>query len=62
MYESDASRFLRELLQENPQLVELQRRNRATWWDHPQDPEIEREREAARLAAPPYAYFPLPGK
>lgn len=62
MYESDATRFLRELLENNPRLVELQRRNRATWWDHPQDPVTQGERDAASVPVPPYAYFPLPRK
>lgn len=60
MYQSDATRFLRELLEANPQLVELQKRNRATWWDRPQDRDALAEREAASVPVPPYAYFPLP--
>ena len=33
MYESDITQFVRELLDKNPQLKELQKNNRATWWD-----------------------------
>ncbi|MGZ5032155.1 MAG: DUF3460 family protein [Usitatibacter sp.] len=60
MYESDITRFIRDLKAKNPQIVELQRKNRATWWDHPQDLETSKERSESALPQPPYAYFPLP--
>ncbi len=60
MYESDATRFLRELLAQDPSLLELQRKNRATWWDKPQDLEVQRERDASEVRADAYVYFPLP--
>ena len=59
-YESDITQFVRELLDKNPELKELQKSNRATWWDKKLDlDEIRRqeESEAPKLA---YAYFPLP--
>jgi hypothetical protein len=59
-YESEATRFLRDLLDRNPELRELRSRNRATWWDRPQDAETQNEREAARVPQGPYVYFPLP--
>jgi hypothetical protein len=59
-YESEATRFLRDLLEQNPELRELRRRNRATWWDRPQDVESQQERDAARVAQSPYVYFPGP--
>ena len=59
-YESEATRFLRDLLDKNPELRELRNRNRATWWDHPQDLETQRDREAARVAQGDYVYFPRP--
>ena len=59
-YESDMTRFLRDLKQKNPQIVELQRKNRMTWWDRPQDLETWKERAAASVAQPAYVYFPLP--
>lgn len=59
-YVSEATRFLKALHDEHPELRELRSRNRATWWDRPQEPEILREREAARVAQPSYVYFPLP--
>jgi hypothetical protein len=62
MYESDLTRFIRELKDKDPQIAELQRRNRATWWDKPQDFEAWRERAAATVSQPAYVYFPLPRK
>lgn len=60
MYESDITRFIRSLKEKNPGIEELQRKNRATWWDRPQDLETLREFEQAEVQQPPYAYFPLP--
>jgi hypothetical protein len=59
-YESEATRFLRDLLDKHPELRELRARNRATWWDRPQEADLQRERDAARLPQGPYVYFPRP--
>ncbi|HQW39118.1 MAG TPA: DUF3460 family protein [Usitatibacteraceae bacterium] len=59
-YESEATRFLRELHASHPELRELRSRNRATWWDRPQDAELQRERDAARVPQGAYVYFPNP--
>lgn len=58
-YESDATRFLNQLLAQHPELRELRSRNRATWWDRPQEPGAERD--AGRVAQRAYEYFPRPG-
>jgi uncharacterized protein DUF3460 len=60
MYESETTTFIRELLEKNPQLAEEQKRNRLTWWDHPQDLETSRERAQSAVPQPAYVYFPLP--
>jgi hypothetical protein len=60
MYLSDITRFLRDLKRDNPQIEELQEKNRRTWWDKPQDLDTLRERSAASVPQPSYAYFPLP--
>ncbi len=60
MYESDVTRFMREFLGKNPQVVEQQKKNRLTWWDRPQDLETWQERRAAAVPQPSYVYFPLP--
>ena len=59
-YESEATRFLRDLLDQHPELRELRARNRATWWDRPQESELQREREAAKVPQGAYVYFPRP--
>ena len=60
MYVSEATRFIRDFLAKNPQVVEQQKKNRATWWDKPQDLETLQERKEAAVPLPSYAYFPLP--
>jgi len=60
MYESETTRFLRELKQKNPQIAEQQKKNRATWWDHPQDLQTDQERSEATVPQPGYVYFPMP--
>jgi hypothetical protein len=59
-YESDLTQFIRDLLDKNPQLKELQKQNRATWWDKKLD--LDEQKRNAQSEAPkqPYAYFPLP--
>lgn len=59
-YRSEATRFLDQLLDKHPELRELRSRNRATWWDRTQEPEVHEEREAARVAQDDYVYFPRP--
>ncbi len=60
MYESETTRFLRELLDKNPQLIEQQKRNRLTWWDRPQDLETSRDHAQSEVSQPAYVYFPIP--
>ena len=33
MYESDATKFIRQFLAEHPEEIESQRKGRAIWWD-----------------------------
>jgi Protein of unknown function (DUF3460) len=60
MYESETTRFLRELKAKNPQIVEQQKKNRMTWWDRPQDIQTWKERAQVTVPQPGYVYFPLP--
>ena len=60
MYESDITQFVRELMDKNPQLQELQRKNRATWWDKKLDFEQIDRNNSSEAPKAPYAYFPLP--
>lgn len=59
-YVSEATLFLKDLLDKHPELRELRSRNRATWWDRPQDAEVQGERQAARVEQDAYVYFPRP--
>ncbi|GAA4416324.1 DUF3460 family protein [Quisquiliibacterium transsilvanicum] len=56
MYESDITRFLRELKGERPQLEAEQRKGRAIWWDRPQDLEAQQRDKASRVPQQPYVY------
>jgi hypothetical protein len=59
-YVSETTKFLDELLEKNPQLIEQQKRNRLTWWDRPQDLETMRDNAESNVSQPAYVYFPLP--
>ena len=60
MYESDATRFIRGLMNENPDLVQLQKKNRATWWDKKIDLNEQQRFKDSQVTVEGYAYFPLP--
>jgi hypothetical protein len=56
-YESEHTRFIRELLQERPDLVEKQREARAIWWDkRPRELAEERTMDEGRVPQSPYVY------
>jgi hypothetical protein len=59
-YESEATQFIRSLLQQRPELVEKQRQARATWWDKQLDLDEQRRFREAKLATPSYAYYDKP--
>jgi hypothetical protein len=56
MYESEHTRFMRELFQKKPELAEEQRKGRAIWWDKDQDPETLKRNAQSRVAQTPYVY------
>ncbi len=60
MYESDITKFMRALMQADPSLAEIQKQNRATWWDKTQDSDAAAEHAQSEAPKQPYAYFPLP--
>lgn len=60
MYESDITKFVRDLMNTDPQLQELQKNNRATWWDKRQNPDELKAHGQSAAPKQPYAYFPLP--
>jgi hypothetical protein len=56
LYESDATKLIRELLKEKPHIIEEQKKGRGLWWDKKLDAE-ELERDAtSRVKQKPYVY------
>jgi len=59
MYESDLTKFMRDLFHRNPHLAEAQKEARAIWWDKKVDfDELRRARES-RVPIRGYVYYPL---
>ena len=60
-YESDITKFIREFLDRNPQVVEKQKTARATWWDKPQDRELRQRNDESHIPQTGYQYYDNPG-
>ena len=58
-YESEHTKFMRELMEKRPELREQQRVARAIWWDKsPQDLTSGRTMAEGRVPQKPYVYQP----
>lgn len=57
-YESDITRFLRELKQKNPEIERGQREGRALYWDKDIDADLYRRYGASDVPQPAYVYGP----
>ncbi|MGH6611381.1 MAG: DUF3460 family protein [Burkholderiaceae bacterium] len=55
-YESDITRFLRELKQKNPEIERGQRIGRAIFWDKDIDADLYRRYEESDVPQPAYVY------
>lgn len=56
-YESPHTKFMRELKEQRPELVDQQREARAIWWDKdPKALDEGRARAEGRVAQQPYVY------
>jgi len=56
-YESEATKFIAELKEKNPQLEEQQRAGRALLWDKaPMDLDKSAREQASRVEQQPYVY------
>jgi hypothetical protein len=56
-YESEHTKFMRELMLKRPELVEQQREGRAIWWDKsPRAIAEERPLDEGRVPQSPYVY------
>jgi hypothetical protein len=56
MYESEFTKFIRELKQQRPELEAEQRKSRAIWWDHKQDLETQKRENESRVKQQAYVY------
>ena len=58
-YESEHTRFMRELMDRRPALADQQRVARARWWDKdPRELAADRTRAEGRVPMKPYVYQP----
>ena len=55
-YVSEFTQFITELKAAKPQLEADQRKGRAIWWDHPQDPDTQARQKASKVPQAPYVY------
>jgi hypothetical protein len=55
-YESEITRFLRELKQKNPTIEPGQREGRQIWWDKNLDLDLDRRFQQSRVPQPAYVY------
>jgi hypothetical protein len=55
-YESEITRFLRELKQKKPEIERTQREGRAIWWDKQLDAEQLERWQASTVPQQPYVY------
>jgi len=55
-YESEITKFLRELKEKNPALDRGQREGRAIWWDKDMDRDLYRRFDESTLPQPAYVY------
>ena len=56
-YESEHTKFMRELLEKTPQLEEKRMAARGVWWDKKLDKEEQKRFNEANDPMKPYVYF-----
>tara|TARA_R110002073_G_scaffold219406_1_gene379721 strand:- start:346 stop:537 length:192 start_codon:yes stop_codon:yes gene_type:complete len=57
MYESEHTKFMRELLEKNPQLNEQRKAARGIWWDKKLDREEHKRFKESNVPQKSYVYF-----
>jgi hypothetical protein len=56
-YESEHTKFIRELMDRNPRLLQEQKKGRAIWWDkRPRDLADRDAMDTGKVAQQPYVY------
>jgi hypothetical protein len=59
-YESEPTRFIRDLIHRKPQLIDEMRKGRAMFWDkRPADLAEERTMDEGQIPQKPYEYYHL---
>lgn len=61
-YESEHTKFMRELFAKRPELIEKQKEARAIWWDKQIDREALKRFKENNVPQKGYVYFSWPGK
>ena len=57
-YESDHTKFIRDVLEQRPAIADEQRAGRALWWDKsPRDLDARRAMDEAKVPQKGYVYF-----
>lgn len=56
-YESDHTKFMRELIEKNPKLEEKRLEARNIWWDKKLDKEEQKRFDESDEPMKPYVYF-----
>lgn len=59
MYESDLTKFMRELFEKQPHLADEQKQARSIWWDKKVDFDDLRRTRESRVPVRGYVYYPL---
>ena len=60
LYESEHTRFMRELFSKRTDLIEKQKEARAIWWDKEVDREALKRYKEAKVPQKGYVYFAWP--
>lgn len=55
-FESDLTIMMRDLIKENPHILEEQKKGRAIWWDQKQDLDTLKRARESRVRQQPYVY------
>ena len=55
-YESDTTRLIRDLIRENPHIVEEQKKGRAMWWDKELTQDELKRAEESKVKQRAYVY------
>ena len=60
MYESDITKFIRDLLEKRPEIKEDQKKARAMWWDKTLDRNEIKRQESVLVPRSSYEYYDTP--